>query len=80
MSKTFNIYMPDLLFFGKSYTKSKEQTPRYQAKCVMEGLRRGFGVEKCTVYSISYGGWVGYFMAEMYPTIVEKNVIVSSGM
>ncbi|XP_010685311.2 uncharacterized protein LOC104899751 [Beta vulgaris subsp. vulgaris] len=80
LSKSFNIYMPDLLFFGKSYTKCMDRTPRYQAKCVMEGLKKGFGVDRCTVYSISYGGWVGYSMAEMYPNIVEMNVIVSTGV
>ncbi|KNA26120.1 hypothetical protein SOVF_000370 [Spinacia oleracea] len=72
--------MPDLLFFGESYTKNKDRTPRYQAKCIMEGLKKGFGVKKCTVYSISYGGWVGYSMAEMYPCVVEMNVIVSCGV
>lgn len=80
LAKSFNIYMPDLLFFGKSHTKNKDRTPRYQAKCVMEGLKKGFGLEKCIVYSISYGGWVGYAMAEMYPSVVERNVIVSSGV
>ncbi|XP_021716064.1 uncharacterized protein LOC110683975 [Chenopodium quinoa] len=80
LSKLFNIYIPDLLFYGKSYTTNTDRTPRFQAKCIMEGLKKGFGVEKCTVYSISYGGWVGYFMAEIYPDIIEKNVIVSSGV
>ncbi|CAO2840277.1 unnamed protein product [Amaranthus hypochondriacus] len=80
LAKSFNIYMPDLLFFGKSYTKCTKRTPRYQAKCVMKGLKKGFGVEKCTVYSISYGGWVGYSMAEMYPNIVHRNIMVSSGV
>ena len=37
-------------------------------------------MEKCSVYSISYGGWVGYWMAEMYPDEVEKIVIVSTGI
>lgn len=72
--------MPDLLFFGKSVTKCKDRTTSFQAKCMMQGLRRGFGVERCSVYSISYGGWVGYWMAEIYPDEVEKIVIVSSGV
>lgn len=43
------------------------------------GLRR-LGVERCSVYAISYGGYVGYRMAEIYPEMVEKMVIVSSGV
>ncbi|KAI3773298.1 hypothetical protein L1987_47823 [Smallanthus sonchifolius] len=37
-------------------------------------------VEKFTVYAISYGGFVGYRMAEMHEEMVEKLVIVSSGI
>ncbi|PSS18105.1 hypothetical protein CEY00_Acc12809 [Actinidia chinensis var. chinensis] len=79
LSKSFNLYVPDLLFFGKSFTNRTDRTEAFQAKCVCEGLR-GLGVEKCSVYAISYGGWVGYRTAEMYPEMVEKVVIVSSGV
>lgn len=37
-------------------------------------------MERCSVYSISYGGFVGYRMAEIYPEMVDKVVIVSSGI
>ncbi|KAJ8448252.1 hypothetical protein Cgig2_025176 [Carnegiea gigantea] len=80
LSKSFNLYIPDLLFFGKSYTKCKDRSTNFQAKCVMQGLKRGFGVENCSVFCISYGGWVGYWMADMYPDEVEKIVIVSTGI
>ncbi|KAK9755998.1 hypothetical protein RND81_01G065700 [Saponaria officinalis] len=80
LSKSFNIYIPDLLFFGKSYTKSNDRSPEFQAKCIMKGLKKGFGVNRCSVYAISYGGWVGYRLAEMYPKKIEKIVIVSSGI
>ncbi|XP_074266432.1 uncharacterized protein LOC141589704 [Silene latifolia] len=80
LSKSFNIYMPDLLFYGNSSTKSMDRSPEFQAKCIMEGLKKGFHVERCSVYGISYGGWVTYRMAEMYPQEVEMVVIVSSGI
>lgn len=38
------------------------------------------GVRRFCIYSISYGGFVGYRMADMYPDAVEKIVIVSSGI
>ncbi|XP_009795564.1 uncharacterized protein LOC107761651 [Nicotiana tabacum] len=79
LAQSFNLYIPDLLFFGKSYTTRPERTEEFQAKCVVEGLK-GLGVKKCSMFSISYGGFVGYKMAEMYPELVEKVVILSSGV
>ncbi|KAL6953607.1 hypothetical protein U1Q18_006392 [Sarracenia purpurea var. burkii] len=79
LSRTFNLYIPDLLFFGKSYSARPERTEVFQARCVAEGLRR-LGVERTAVYALSYGGWVGFRMAAMYPEMVEKVVIVSSGV
>lgn len=37
-------------------------------------------MDRCSVYAISYGGFVCYRMAEMHPELVEKAVIVSSGV
>ncbi|KAL6134716.1 hypothetical protein ACLB2K_066944 [Fragaria x ananassa] len=79
LSRTFNLYVPDLLFFGKSYTKMSDRTEVFQAKCVAEGLRRR-GVERFGVYSISYGGFVAYWLAAMYPEAVGRLVIVSCGI
>lgn len=79
LSQNFNLYIPDLLFFGESYTRRGERSEVFQAKCVCEGLKR-LGVERLYVYSVSYGGYVAYRMAEMYPEMVEKLVIVSSGI
>lgn len=79
LAESFNVYIPDLLFFGKSYTNRTNRTEAFQAECVAAGLRR-LGVERCSVYAISYGGFVCYRMAEMHPELVEKAVIVSSGV
>lgn len=79
LTESFNLYIPDLLFFGKSQTNRTNRTETFQAECVGAGLRR-LGVERCSVYAISYGGYVGYRMAEIYPEMVEKMVIVSSGV
>lgn len=79
LSKDFNLFLPDLLFFGKSSTKRRDRSDVFQAKCVMEGLRR-LGLDRFSIYGISYGGFVGFWMCEMYPEMVEKFVIVSCGM
>lgn len=67
------------MFFGKSYTNRSDRSESFQAKCVVEGLKR-LGVDLFSVYGISYGGFVVYRMAEMCPEKVEKVVIVSSGV
>nr|GMC55728.1 2-hydroxy-6-oxononadienedioate/2-hydroxy-6-oxononatrienedioate hydrolase-like [Ipomoea batatas] len=79
LAQSFNLYVPDLLFFGDSRTRRPDRTDAFQAKCVMEGLV-GMGVTRTAVYGISYGGFVGYRMAEMYPDVVDRVVIVSSGI
>lgn len=79
LTRDFNVYIPDLLFFGDSYSSISDRTVKFQAKCVCDGLKK-IGVEKFSVYAISYGGYVGYRMAEVYDDMVEKLVIVSSGI
>ncbi|XP_051135349.1 uncharacterized protein LOC127254331 [Andrographis paniculata] len=79
LSKSFNLYIPDLIFFGKSYTSGANRSDTFQAECIGLGLKR-LGVERCSIYAISYGGYVGYRMAEIRSDIVEKLVIVSSGV
>ncbi|GJW28278.1 alpha/beta hydrolase fold-1 [Tanacetum coccineum] len=75
----FNVYVPDLVFFGESYSSKSDRSVGFQAKCVCDGLKK-MRVDKFSVYAISYGGFVGYRMAEMYDDMVEKLVIVSSGI
>ncbi|CAK7356522.1 unnamed protein product [Dovyalis caffra] len=79
LSQNFNLYVPDLLFFGKSYSKRSDRTDVFQARSLVEGLKR-LGVDRFSVYSISYGGFVAYRMAEICAEEVEKVVIVSSGL
>ncbi|KAH1055065.1 hypothetical protein J1N35_033130 [Gossypium stocksii] len=79
LSRRFNLYIPDLLFFGKSHSKSPFRSEFFQAKCLSDGLKR-IGVDRFSVYAISYGGFVAYRMAEIRPDAVEKVAIVSSGL
>ncbi|CAI0419087.1 unnamed protein product [Linum tenue] len=79
LSRRFDLYIPDLLFFGKSYTTRKERSEAFQAKCLAEGLRK-LGVDRFSIYGISYGGYVGYHLAHMSPDRVEKVVLMSTGV
>lgn len=78
-SNDFNIYIPNLVFFGRSTTKSSDRSEVFQATCVIKLLEK-IGVEKCSVIGTSYGGFVAYHMAKTWPEKVEKVIIASSGV
>ncbi|KAK6236662.1 hypothetical protein QUC31_020453 [Theobroma cacao] len=75
----FQVYVPDLIFFGNSMTKSKERSEVFQAVSVGK-LMEKLQVKKYHVMGTSYGGFVAYHMAKMWPDKVEKVVIASSGV
>ncbi|GJV79391.1 alpha/beta hydrolases superfamily protein [Tanacetum coccineum] len=75
----FNVYVLDLVFFGESTTKSSERSEIFQAKVVGK-LMEKVGVSKYSVVGTSYGGFVAYRLAEMWPERVEKVVFASSGI
>ncbi|XP_050220043.1 uncharacterized protein LOC126670374 isoform X2 [Mercurialis annua] len=78
-SSQFNLYVPDLIFFGESTTKSPGRSEVFQAES-MASLLEKLGVEKYSVMGTSYGGVVAYHMARMWPERVEKVVVASSGV
>lgn len=78
-SNDFNLYIPSLVFFGRSTTKSPHRSDVFQATCVVKLIEK-LGIEKCSVIGTSYGGFVAYHMAKMLPGKVEKVIIASSGV
>ncbi|XP_078164398.1 uncharacterized protein LOC144559260 [Carex rostrata] len=75
----FDLYVPDLLFFGDSSSPAAERSDTYQARSVMEALTLA-GLDHFGMVGISYGGFVAYQMAAMYPNSVDKLVMVSAGV
>ncbi|KAL8501913.1 hypothetical protein ACS0TY_021146 [Phlomoides rotata] len=75
----FDLYLPELIFFGDSFTKSPERSEIFQATCVVKFLEK-LGISRYSVVGTSYGGFVAYRMAEMWPERVEKVVIASSAV
>lgn len=78
-SNDFDIYIPSLVFFGRSTTKSSDRSEFFQATCIVKLLDK-LGVEKCSIIGTSYGGFVAYHMAKMLPGKVQKVIIASSGV
>ncbi|KAL6517637.1 hypothetical protein OROMI_033338 [Orobanche minor] len=75
----FNIYVPDLVFFGESTTERADRSEAFQARCVMR-LMEAHGVERMSVVGISYGGFVGYSIAAQFPEAVEQVVLCCTGV
>ncbi|ESW08889.1 hypothetical protein PHAVU_009G083100 [Phaseolus vulgaris] len=76
----FNVYIPDLIFFGGSSTTSTERSEVFQAKSVGKLLDK-LEVVKLHVVGTSYGGLVAYNLAKMLGEgRVMKVVIASSGV
>uniref|UniRef100_A0A2N9IXD6 AB hydrolase-1 domain-containing protein n=1 Tax=Fagus sylvatica TaxID=28930 RepID=A0A2N9IXD6_FAGSY len=75
----FNVYVPDLVFFGDSYTTRPDRTESFQARCVM-GLMEAQGVKSMRVVGVSYGGFVAYSMATQFKESVERVVLCCAGI
>ncbi|KAK6153761.1 hypothetical protein DH2020_013400 [Rehmannia glutinosa] len=77
--REFDVYVPDLVFFGDSFTNSPDRSEIFQAASIAKLLEK-IGIHRYSVVGTSYGGSVAYRMAEMWPDRVEKVVIASSGV
>ncbi|XP_052201974.1 uncharacterized protein LOC127807852 [Diospyros lotus] len=75
----FNVYVPDLVFFGGSYTTRPDRSDAFQARCVM-GVLLANRVGKMVVAGMSYGGFVAYSMAAQWPEAVERVVLCCAGV
>ncbi|PKA50767.1 hypothetical protein AXF42_Ash017646 [Apostasia shenzhenica] len=76
----FDLYIPDLLFFGGSVTTRFERNEVFQAECVMAAIK-AMGVQRLrAVVGVSYGGFVGHRIAAMYPAAVERVVLICAGV
>jgi len=74
LAKKYSVYIPDLLFFGGSYSDNADRSPAFQAHCLVKSLRI-LGIEKFTLVGFSYGGMVAFKIAEEYPEMVQAMVV-----
>ncbi|KAI5067179.1 hypothetical protein GOP47_0017707 [Adiantum capillus-veneris] len=80
LAKHFALFIPDLLFFGDSITRSPTRCSElFQAECIHAALLQ-LGVTTAFVAGHSYGGFVAYRLAHLFPSFVSKLVIIASGL
>lgn len=85
LTRHFNVYVPDLVFFGGSYTTRPERSESFHAECVKRVVDANSDPDpgrkrKVSVVGISYGGFVAYRMAAQYKEEVERVVICCAGV
>ncbi|KAL3683017.1 hypothetical protein R1sor_001039 [Riccia sorocarpa] len=78
-SKKFDLYIPDLVFFGDSSSTNTARSEFFQAECVYKLLQE-LNVTKFNLIGTSYGGFVAYRIAHLYPDSVQKLIISSSAV
>ncbi|CAI9286753.1 unnamed protein product [Lactuca saligna] len=74
LTREYSVYVPDFLFFGGSITDKNERSASFQAEFVAKGLKK-LRVEKVTLVGLSYGGMVGFKIAQLYPNLVNSVVM-----
>ncbi|XP_043804890.1 lipase 1 isoform X2 [Manihot esculenta] len=79
LKSTFNVYVPDLLFFGDSHTTRPERTEAFQAQCVM-ALMDALNVTNVDLMGMSYGGFVAYSIAAQFKERVGRVVLGCAGV
>ncbi|MCO5568326.1 hypothetical protein L7F22_022025 [Adiantum nelumboides] len=80
LCKQFALFIPDQLFFGESTTRSPTgRSETFQAECIHSALLQ-LGVTLAFVAGHSYGGFVAYRLAHLFPAFVSKLVIIASGL
>ncbi|CAA7035777.1 unnamed protein product [Microthlaspi erraticum] len=77
LSKRYSVYIPDLLFFGGSYTDKPDRSPEFQAECLVKAMRI-LGVHEFVPVGFSYGGVVAFNIAELHGDMVKALVVSSS--
>ncbi|KAG0601801.1 hypothetical protein M758_11G140300 [Ceratodon purpureus] len=78
-TKDFNVYVPDLVFFGGSSSTRSERTEAFQAECMVKMLHALEVYNEVTVVGAGYGGLVAFWMSHLYPKLVEKVVFIATG-
>ncbi|CAN7068603.1 unnamed protein product [Brassica oleracea var. botrytis] len=77
LSKRYSVYIPDLPFFGKSYTDKPDRSPEFQAECLVKAMRI-LGVKTFVPVGFSYGGVVAFKIAELHGDMVKALVVSGS--
>ena len=77
LARSHRVVVPDLLWFGGSWSKRRDFSIDHQIGTVI-ALLDHLGIEQADFVGISYGGIVAHELAAMYPDRVRKLAILDS--
>ena len=76
LSKSFNLILPDLIYFGESTSNSQNYSVEFQVEQIHEAvLKLGF-TKKINVMGFSYGGLTAAIYNQLYLPEVQKLIII----
>lgn len=75
----FDPIVPDLLFFGASCTRLPDRSDAFQASAIKAAMD-AIGLPRFGLVGVSYGGFVAYRMAAMFPEAVHRVALVCAGV
>ena len=75
----FDPIVPDLVFFGGSCTRLPDRSDAFQASTIKAAMD-AIGVPRFGLVGVSYGGFVGYRMAAMFPEAVARVALICAGV
>ncbi|XP_042484847.1 putative aminoacrylate hydrolase RutD [Macadamia integrifolia] len=79
LTSKYAIYILDLLFFGHSITSRTDWSPEFQGECMVLLIKFSeLFANNCAVVGFSYGGMVGFKMAELHPDMVKSLVVTGA--
>ncbi|MBS1651184.1 MAG: alpha/beta hydrolase [Bacteroidetes bacterium] len=77
LSESYNLIIPDLIYFGKSKSFSQNYTVEFQAQQINEALTQLNFFKKMYVAGYSYGGLTAAMFNQIFHEKVEKLIIIA---
>ncbi|WP_181232971.1 alpha/beta fold hydrolase, partial [Enhygromyxa salina] len=77
LARNHRVIVPDLLWFGGSWSKRRDFSVDYQLE-VVTALLDQLGIAEASFVGISYGGIIAHELAALHPERVQKLVILDS--
>ncbi len=76
LSKSFNLILPDLIYFGESTSDSKNYSVEFQVEQIHEAVEKLGFTDKINVMGFSYGGLTAAVYNELFQTSINKLIIM----
>ena len=77
LQEDYTLVIPDMIFFGESYSEYSEFSPHFQASQIQKCLA-SLGYDRYFVAGLSYGGLVASILAQNHPENVKGLILIDA--